>query len=109
MIFKNLLLALLAARSIEAGRDSKRAHFDWDKTDFVYVLVTGLPTQLYYWQAGRLAFGDSYTFVQGTEGNKDFSFLGDNLNLSYTREKLYGDKIVKNQVRTYFTWDFEEF
>ncbi|KFY50400.1 hypothetical protein V495_00284 [Pseudogymnoascus sp. VKM F-4514 (FW-929)] len=79
MIFKKLLLALFAARSIEAGRDSKRAHFDWDKTDFV------------------LAFGDSYTFVQGTEGNKDFSFLGDNLNLSYTREKLYGDKIVKNQ------------
>lgn len=39
MMFKKLLLALLAARSIEAGRDSRRAHFDWDKTDFVYVLI----------------------------------------------------------------------
>jgi hypothetical protein len=40
--------------------------------------------------------------VQGTEGNKDFSFIGDNLNLSYTKEKLYGDKIVKNQVSSVF-------
>ncbi|KFY53447.1 hypothetical protein V496_07602 [Pseudogymnoascus sp. VKM F-4515 (FW-2607)] len=79
MMFKKLLLALLAARSIDAGHSSKRAHFDWDKTDFV------------------LAFGDSYTFVQGTEGHQGYSFIGDNLNLSYTREKLYGDKIVKNQ------------
>lgn len=39
MLFKKLLLALLAARSIEAARDSRRAHFDWDKTDFVYVLT----------------------------------------------------------------------
>lgn len=34
-----LLLALLAARSIEAAPPSRRAHFDWDKTDFVYVLT----------------------------------------------------------------------
>lgn len=39
MMFKKLLLALLAARSIDAGHSSKRAHFDWDKIDFVYVLT----------------------------------------------------------------------
>ena len=39
MMFKKLLLALLAARSIEAASHSRRAHFDWDKTDFVYVLT----------------------------------------------------------------------
>lgn len=55
--------------------------------------------------ARRLAFGDSYTFVQGTEGNKDFSFIGDNLNFSYTKEKLYGDKIVKNQVRNVVSFE----
>lgn len=41
--------------------------------------------------------------MQGTEGNKGFSFIGDNLNLSYTKEKLYGDKIVKNQVSNMFS------
>lgn len=39
MMFKKLVLALLTARSIEAGRHSGRAHFDWDKTDFVFVLT----------------------------------------------------------------------
>lgn len=39
MMFKKLLLALVAARSIEAAGHSRRAHFDWDKTDFVYVLT----------------------------------------------------------------------
>jgi hypothetical protein len=42
MIFNKLLLALLAARSIEAAPPSRRAHFDWDKTDFVYVLTKSL-------------------------------------------------------------------
>lgn len=61
-----------------------------------------LLAQLSSLTVGRLAFGDSYTFVQGTEGHQGYSFIGDNLNLSYTREKLYGDKIVKNQVSSVF-------
>lgn len=36
--FTNLLLPLLAARSVEAGptKVPQRAHFDWDETDLVY-------------------------------------------------------------------------
>ena len=50
--FKKLLLAFLAARSIQAGRPSRRAHFDWDKTDFVYVFIKSLDkfSSLTEWQ-----------------------------------------------------------
>ncbi|KAF2087473.1 carbohydrate esterase family 16 protein [Saccharata proteae CBS 121410] len=43
-----------------------------------------------------LAFGDSYTFVQGTQGLWNFSFISDAFNYSYTPEQLLTDKIVKN-------------
>ena len=46
----------------------------------------------------RIAFGDSYTYVQGTLGYPGFSFLGSYLpdQFSYTPEQLLSDEIVQN-------------
>ncbi|KAH8670786.1 lysophospholipase A [Xylariales sp. PMI_506] len=54
--------------------------FNWDNTKYV------------------VAFGDSYTFVQGTEGLANYSFIGDFLpgDLSFTPHELFTDKIVQN-------------
>jgi len=43
-----------------------------------------------------LAFGDSYTFVQGTSGELNFSFIGDAFNLSATPRVLFETEIVNN-------------
>ncbi len=48
----------------------------------------------------RIAFGDSYTYVQGTHGHQNFSFIGDQLNFSYDAQTLLSNKIVQNQVST---------
>ncbi|KLO15977.1 hypothetical protein SCHPADRAFT_961771 [Schizopora paradoxa] len=40
------------------------------------------------------AFGDSYTFVQGTEGHTNFSFIGDAMNFSFTTKELFNDRII---------------
>ncbi|KAF8194141.1 hypothetical protein BJ912DRAFT_959517 [Pholiota molesta] len=50
--------------------------FNWDEIKFVH------------------AFGDSYSFVQGTDGNANFSFIGDAFNFSFTPEKLLTDEII---------------
>ncbi|KAJ3854060.1 hypothetical protein EV368DRAFT_73109 [Lentinula lateritia] len=49
---------------------------NWNSTRFVY------------------AFGDSYTFVQGTSGYPNFSFIGDVLNLAFTPQKIFSDDII---------------
>lgn len=46
----------------------------------------------------RLAFGDSYTYVQGTAGLQNYSFIGDLQNFSYTPRQLVSNEIVQNQV-----------
>lgn len=46
----------------------------------------------------RLAFGDSYTYVQGTYGLQNYSFIGDAFNYSYTPSELLSNTIVQNQV-----------
>lgn len=51
-----------------------------------------------YINNGRIAFGDSYTFVQGTNGYPGYSFIGDQLNYAYDADTLLTDKIVQNQV-----------
>ncbi|KAF9637614.1 hypothetical protein BFW01_g8510 [Lasiodiplodia theobromae] len=43
-----------------------------------------------------LAFGDSYTYVQGTQGHWNYSFISDAFNYSFTPEELLSSKIVKN-------------
>ncbi|KAI0322350.1 hypothetical protein OF83DRAFT_1049465 [Amylostereum chailletii] len=40
------------------------------------------------------AFGDSYSFVQGTAGLANFSFIGDAFNLSFTPETLLTNQII---------------
>ncbi|KAG8732843.1 hypothetical protein FRC10_000575 [Ceratobasidium sp. 414] len=43
-----------------------------------------------------LAFGDSYTFVQGTLGHTGFSFWGDRFNLTITKAQVQTNEIVAN-------------
>ncbi|TVY49435.1 Acetylesterase [Lachnellula cervina] len=50
--------------------------------------------------SNSLAFGDSYTYVQGTYGRQNYSFIGDLQNYSFTPEKLLSDEIVQNQTGT---------
>lgn len=50
-----------------------------------------------------LAFGDSYTFVQGTNGHRGYSFIGDYANsdnFSITPEELLTSEIVQNYTGT---------
>ncbi|KAI0775535.1 hypothetical protein BD413DRAFT_491390 [Trametes elegans] len=75
-----LTLLLLTAVSFATpaptpGSDSTHK-FNWDRTKYVY------------------AFGDSYTFVQGTKGLANFSFIGDAFHFAYTPEDLLEDEIV---------------
>lgn len=46
----------------------------------------------------RIAFGDSYTFVQGTNGYPNYSFIGDYLpgQFAVTPSELWSDHIVQN-------------
>ncbi|KAF4821137.1 Acetylesterase [Colletotrichum siamense] len=69
----------LASTTVLASPLAVEASFDWQKTDYV------------------LAFGDSYTFVQGTEGYWGYSFIGSQLNISFTPEQLLTDRIVPGQ------------
>lgn len=45
-----------------------------------------------------LAFGDSYTYVQGTYGLQNYSFIGDLQNFSYTPAQVLSNEIIQNQV-----------
>ncbi|CAG8306829.1 unnamed protein product [Penicillium salamii] len=74
---------VLLAASVTASPLSKsKAGFDWSSTKAL------------------LAFGDSYTYVQGTQGHQNFSFIGDQFNLAFSRETLFNNKIVQNQTAT---------
>ncbi|TGO20107.1 hypothetical protein BTUL_0001g01160 [Botrytis tulipae] len=47
-----------------------------------------------------LAFGDSYTFVQGTYGRQNYSFIGDLQHFSYTPAQILSNEIIQNQLGT---------
>ncbi|CAO2647227.1 Nn.00g081490.m01.CDS01 [Neocucurbitaria sp. VM-36] len=47
-----------------------------------------------------VAFGDSYTFVQGALGHPNYTFIGDAFNLSFTPSQLFSNRIVLNQTST---------
>ncbi|KAL9625828.1 MAG: hypothetical protein Q9160_000148 [Pyrenula sp. 1 TL-2023] len=47
-----------------------------------------------------LAFGDSYTYVQGLYGRQNYSFIGDAFNFSYTPSQLLNDTVIQNQIGT---------
>ncbi|KAF7624238.1 lysophospholipase A [Aspergillus flavus] len=65
-------------------------------------LPSGLPSQGFDWDSIQylLAFGDSYTYIQGTAGHQNYSFIGDQLNLEYDAQTLLTNKIVQNQTAT---------
>lgn len=46
----------------------------------------------------RIAFGDSYTYAQGTLGYANSTFIGSNLNFSYTPEQLLSNRIQQEDV-----------
>ncbi|CAJ2503174.1 Uu.00g105680.m01.CDS01 [Anthostomella pinea] len=73
-----LAVVALAAR-VRAGRIPK-PYFNWDETKHL------------------IAFGDSYSFVQGTAGYPEYSFIGNYLpdDFSFTPETLLSNKIVQN-------------
>lgn len=50
--------------------------FSWDNINYVY------------------AFGDSYSFVQGTKGHANFSFIGDKTNFAFTPQDLLQNEII---------------
>ncbi|KAI7650986.1 Homoserine [Hortaea werneckii] len=47
-----------------------------------------------------IAFGDSYTYIQGTFGRQNFSFIGDSQHLSSPASTLLTNQIVQNQTST---------
>ncbi|KAJ7016644.1 hypothetical protein C8F04DRAFT_503417 [Mycena alexandri] len=75
------LLAVSCALALSGVKGAVTAaprpnEFDWDSIRYMY------------------AFGDSYTFVAGTEGHPAFSFIGDALNFSFTPEQLLTNEII---------------
>jgi hypothetical protein len=78
------LLAFLALFCVSvadaASLAASRHKFDWQSVEHVY------------------AFGDSYSFVQGTRGHANYSFIGDAFNLSFTPAGLLSTEIIPNNV-----------
>ncbi|KZT51788.1 carbohydrate esterase family 16 protein [Calocera cornea HHB12733] len=74
-----LLLSLLAfthATALPRTADSGRPKFSWPHTQ------------------NLLIFGDSYSFVQGTRGYANYSFIGDAFDVPFTPEELLSDEII---------------
>ncbi|KAI0738350.1 hypothetical protein C8Q80DRAFT_1208463 [Daedaleopsis nitida] len=72
------LLATLAYVLAAPSTPEFQTRFNWARTKYVY------------------AFGDSYSFVSGTQGYPRWSFIGSALNFSYTPEQLLEDEIQLN-------------
>lgn len=77
-----LALSTLVATAIGHPWPHHKNRFSWDDTRHL------------------IAFGDSYTYVQGTHGHQNYSFIGDALNLAYTPQELLSNRIVQNQTAT---------
>ncbi|EIN12675.1 hypothetical protein PUNSTDRAFT_60790 [Punctularia strigosozonata HHB-11173 SS5] len=71
-----MLCTLAAFPSVVNGGQFKKPSFRWSDIEYVY------------------AFGDSYTFVQGTLGHANFSFIGDAFNLPFTPKQLLSNQII---------------
>ncbi|KAJ5938555.1 hypothetical protein N7466_001689 [Penicillium verhagenii] len=68
-----------------------------------WVSASAIPrADRFHWSSKKalLAFGDSYTYVQGTHGLQNYSFIGDAFDFSYDQETLLSNKIVQNQTGT---------
>lgn len=62
--------------------DKRKSNFNWNTTKSL------------------LAFGDSYTYVQGTLGRANYTFIGDAFNLAFTPSQLFSNRIVQNHTST---------
>ncbi|KAJ5569699.1 uncharacterized protein N7459_009129 [Penicillium hispanicum] len=72
-------------------------------------LITASPAksaEKFNWSSKKslIAFGDSYTYVQGTHGLQNYSFIGDRFNYAYDTQTLLSDMIVQNQVRSLLSY-----
>ncbi|KAJ5171352.1 Esterase SGNH hydrolase-type [Penicillium coprophilum] len=82
-LLATLILAIVSGTPfVKANPLSRPPKFEWSSTKAL------------------IAFGDSYTYVQGTHGHQNFSFIGDRFNLAYDAETLLSNKIVQNQTAT---------
>ncbi|KAF8139543.1 hypothetical protein K438DRAFT_709694 [Mycena galopus ATCC 62051] len=74
------LLPLLCALAVFSGGGATAAAppsaFEWDSIRYMY------------------SFGDSYTFVGGTEGHANFSFLGDAFDFAFTPQQILSNQII---------------
>ncbi|KAI5896838.1 uncharacterized protein SCHCODRAFT_02533337 [Schizophyllum commune H4-8] len=71
-----MLLSTVLAIVLVSVAETIAARFDWSQVKYVY------------------AFGDSYSFVQGTLGHANFSFIGDLNDLAFTPDELLSNEIV---------------
>ncbi len=67
---------------------------------FVIPIATSSPLPDWSCTKSILAFGDSYTYVQGALGRQNYSFIGDNLQPAYTASQLLSNPIIQNQTST---------
>lgn len=83
MKLKALVCATLAATAATApASKSGSSEFSWKRTKSL------------------IAFGDSYTYVQGLKGHPNYTYIGDNFDISFTPAKLFSNRIVQNQTAT---------
>ncbi|KAJ4344042.1 hypothetical protein N0V95_006420 [Ascochyta clinopodiicola] len=83
MKFESLICAGLAATAAAAPTSNKKKpSFSWKQTKSL------------------IAFGDSYTYVQGLQGHPNYTYIGDNFDISFTPSELFSNRIVQNQTST---------
>ncbi|KAL4797102.1 hypothetical protein BDV19DRAFT_387639 [Aspergillus venezuelensis] len=86
LFIKSIFAAEARPSSIRSAAQSQSQErntvFDWDATRHI------------------LAFGDFYTYIQGTAGHPNYSFIGDEQNYAFDKRTLLGDAIVQNQTGT---------
>ena len=63
---------------------------------------TNEPKSTFSWKNTKslIAFGDSYTYVQGLLGHPNYTYIGDNFDISFTPSELFSNRIVQNQTST---------
>jgi hypothetical protein len=74
------LCAVFATGTLSASPSQRETGakplFNWDRIKYVH------------------AFGDSYSFVQGTQGQANFSFIGSALDFAFTPQQLLQNEII---------------
>ncbi|KAF2125337.1 carbohydrate esterase family 16 protein [Dothidotthia symphoricarpi CBS 119687] len=78
MRLKTTVCVSLAATTLANPTRLKNSTFNWHTTKSV------------------IAFGDSYTYVQGLQGHINYTYINDNFDLSFTPDELFSDRIVQN-------------